>query len=90
MSAGAIAGAHVKLDLRTLYLKNLSFFGSTVYWQNTFPALIKILLDGGGGVQPAVATTQPLSEIQTAQQAFLTNMHVGSMVLIPPQAGQYP
>ncbi len=88
VAAGAVAGAHVTLDLRTLYLKNLSFFGSTVYLQETFPALIQMLLDGG--LRPAVAAVRPLSEIREAQQDFLTKTHVGSMVLIPPDIGESP
>ena len=86
VTAGAIGGAHVNLDLRTLYLKNLSFFGSTVFLPKTFPSLIQILLNDR--LQPAVASIRPLSEIQTAQREFLTKKHVGSMVLIPPQKGE--
>lgn len=86
VAAGAIGGAHVNLDLRTLYLKNLSFFGSTVYLPKTFPSLIQVLL--AGGLQPAVASIRPLSEIHTAQRDFLEKNHVGSMVLIPPQNGE--
>ena len=82
VTAGAIAGPTVDLDLRTLYLKNLSFFGSTAYLQDTFPALLEILLEGG--LSPAVASMRPLSEIKAAQGAFLEKTHVGSMVLIPP------
>ena len=83
VTAGAIAGPNVDLDLRTLYLKNLSFFGSTAYLQETFPRLIEILHEGG--LKPAVAATRPLSDIAAAQEAFLQKHHVGSMVLIPPQ-----
>ncbi len=82
VAAGAIAGPHVELDLRVLYLRNLSFFGSTVYLPETFPRLVDILLEGG--LKPAVAATYPLRDIRTAQQAFLEKNHVGSMVLIPP------
>ena len=83
VTAGAIAGPYVTLDLRTLYLKNLSFFGSTAYLQETFPALIEVL--NHGGLTPAVAETRPLSDICVAQEAFLRKQHVGSIVLIPPQ-----
>ncbi|KIC12168.1 hypothetical protein RA19_02670 [Leisingera sp. ANG-M1] len=83
VTAGAIAGPNVTLDLRTLYLKNLSFFGSTAYLQETFPRLMEIL--HAGGLKPAVAAARPLSEIAAAQEAFLQKHHVGSMVLIPPQ-----
>lgn len=83
VAAGAIAGPHVDLDLRTLYLKNLSFFGSTAYWPETFPRLVEILK--AGGLRPAVAAMRPLAEIREAQSAFLKKTHVGSMVLVPPQ-----
>ena len=86
VTAGAVSGPHVGLDLRTLYLKSLSFFGSTVYLQDTFPALIGTLLEGG--LKPAVAQEWPLRDIRRAQERFLSRAHVGSMVLIPPQAGQ--
>ena len=82
VTAGAIAGPIVPLDLRTLYLKNLSLFGSTAYLPKTFPALVEVLQ--AGGLSPAVARTWPLCEVRTAQEAFLAKTHVGSMVLIPP------
>lgn len=84
VTAGAIAGPLVQLDLRTLYLRNLSLFGSTVYGPETFPELLRILLEGG--LAPAVAATWPLCDIVEAQRAFLEKRHVGSMVLIPPEA----
>ena len=83
VTAGAIAGPLVTLDLRTLYLKNLEFYGSTTYRRDTFPKLLEILADGG--INPKVDSTWPLSEIKQAQTAFLQKQHVGSMVLIPPQ-----
>lgn len=86
VTAGAIAGPHVDLDLRTLYLKNLSFFGSTVYLKESFPRLIHCLENGG--LRPTVAETRPLSEIRAAQESFLAKNHVGSMVLIPPRLGE--
>lgn len=82
VTAGAIAGPIVPLDLRTLYLKSLSFFGSTAYRRDTFHTLMDIV--AGGGIKPAVAVTRPLAEIKEAQAAFLEKHHVGSMVLIPP------
>ena len=83
VTAGAIAGPLVTLDLRTLYLKNLEFYGSTTYQRDTFPRLLEILADGG--LNPKVDSVWPLSEIKQAQTAFLQKQHVGSMLLIPPQ-----
>lgn len=82
VTAGAIAGPLVELDLRTLYLKNLQFYGSTVFCHNTFPTLMGIV--AASGVTPVVARTFPLSEIRAAQSEFLEKNHVGSMVLLPP------
>lgn len=82
VTAGAIAGPNVALDLRTLYLKSLSFFGSAAYEPQTFPALLEVL--GQGGLKPLVAGVRPLADIQAAQEAFLQKTHVGSYVLIPP------
>ena len=82
VTAGAIAGPLVTLDLRTLYLKNLEFYGSTVYRPDTFPTLLNWLAEGG--FTPQVAGTYPLTEIKTAQTKFLQKQHVGSYVLLPP------
>ncbi len=82
VTAGAIAGPMVTLDLRTLYLKSLSFFGSSVYRRDTLPALMALLQRGA--VLPAVADIRPLAEICQAQREFLDKHHVGSKVLLPP------
>lgn len=82
VTAGAIAGPMVTLDLRTLYLKSLSFFGSSVYRHDALPALLSLLQRGS--VVPAVADVSPLAQIQAVQSAFLAKHHVGSKVLQPP------
>lgn len=82
VTAGAIAGPMVSLDLRTLYLKSLSFFGSSVYRRDALPALLALLQRGA--VVPAVSDVSPLAQIRAAQTAFLAKHHVGSKVLQPP------
>ena len=84
VTAGAIGGPQVELDLRTLYLKNLSLFGSTVYLRETFPKLIEMTVSGQ--IKPFAAKTWPLAEIHAAQTAFMDKNHVGSLVLLPPAA----
>lgn len=84
VTAGAIAGPMVSLDLRTLYLKSLSFFGSSVYRRDTLPALLALLQRGA--VVPAVADVSALAQIRTAQTQFLAKHHVGSKVLQPPSS----
>jgi NADPH:quinone reductase-like Zn-dependent oxidoreductase len=83
VTAGAIAGPIVELDLRTLYLKDLRLLGCT--WQDraVFAALVSYI--ERGEIRPLVARTYPLSEIRRAQEDFLAKGFVGKLVLIPPQ-----
>jgi NADPH:quinone reductase-like Zn-dependent oxidoreductase len=73
----------VELDLRTLYLKDLTFLGCTAQHPDVFPHLIGYI--ERGEIMPLVAKTFALSEIVTAQQEFQLKQHVGKIVLIPPQ-----
>ena len=79
--SGAIAGPMVELDLRTLYLRDLTFLGSTVIDQHVMINLIKYIEDGD--IKPAVAATYPLAELHAAQNAFLSKQHMGNIVVIP-------
>ena len=81
--SGAVAGAHVDLDLRDLYLKDLSLLGSTFTSRAVFTDLIGYV--ESGVLQPVVARTYPLTEIATAQTDFLQHEHVGKLVLLPPE-----
>jgi NADPH:quinone reductase-like Zn-dependent oxidoreductase len=85
ITSGAIAGPLVELDVRTLYLKDLTFYGSTFQPDEVFENLVRYV--GAGEIQPLVAGTYDLSEIVTAQQDFLTKRHVGKLVLVPPAVG---
>ncbi len=77
--AGAIGGADVKLDVRDLYLKDLSFFGCTMLEPEVFGNLITHIEQGN--IKPLVAATYPLGEIHKAQEAFLAKSHIGKIVL---------
>ncbi len=77
--AGAIAGPLVELDVRTLYLKDLSLFGCTVLGPEVFQNLINLI--ERGAVSPVVAKTFDLNEICEAQTEFLEKEHVGKFVL---------
>ena len=80
--SGAIAGPEVCLDLRKLYLKDLTFFGCTAQDPGVFQALIGHI--ERGEVRPLIAGVWPLSELATAQATFLTKRHVGKLVVTPP------
>ena len=77
--AGAIGGPHVTLDVRTLYLKDLSLFGCTVLEQGVFQNLVQHI--ERGAVSPIVAQTFDLEQIRDAQTAFVKKKHVGKIVL---------
>ncbi|MEM7464316.1 MAG: alcohol dehydrogenase family protein [Pseudomonadota bacterium] len=77
--SGAIAGPIVELDVRTLYLKDLSFFGCTVLEPVVFPNLVRLIETAR--IMPLVAETFPLAEIVSAQTAFEKKAHIGKIVL---------
>lgn len=79
--AGAISGPIAELDLRTLYLKDLTLYGCTILEPQVFANLVGYI--ERGELRPLVAATYPLSEIVAAQRAFLTKQHIGKIVLIP-------
>lgn len=79
--AGAISGPIAELDLRTLYLKDLTLYGCTILEPQVFPNLVGYI--ERGEIRPLVAGTYPLSQIVAAQRAFITKQHIGKIVLIP-------
>ncbi|MDD9875619.1 MAG: zinc-binding dehydrogenase, partial [Gammaproteobacteria bacterium] len=83
--AGAIAGPLVELDMRTLYLKDLSLFGCTFQEDIVFENLIRTI--ERGDLRPLVARTYPLADIAAAQSDFLAKKHTGKLVLVPPAVG---
>ncbi|MEO8014768.1 MAG: alcohol dehydrogenase family protein [Polaromonas sp.] len=86
VSSGAIAGPLVTLDLRTLYLKNLTLLGCTAWDEPVFANLVSYI--ERGELQPLVAQSFALAQIAQAQRAFLDKTHVGKFVLIPPAPDQ--
>lgn len=80
-SSGAIGGPIVDLDLRTMYLKDLTLIGCTAWDEPVFPNLISYV--EANRLRPLVARTFPLHDIVSAQQEFLKKEHVGKFVLLP-------
>ena len=83
-TAGAIGGPLSEIDIRTLYLKDLTLFGCTFQEDAVFTNLISYI--ERNEIKPVVAKTYPLSEIARAQEDFLSKSHTGKLVLIPPKA----
>ena len=82
ITAGAIAGPMVELDVRTLYLKDLTLFGSTFQDDVIFPNLISYI--EAGEIRPTLAATYPLADIARAQEDFLAKKHTGKLVFLSP------
>ena len=79
--SGAIAGPMVTLDLRTFYLRDLTFTGSTVIDLDVTPRLVGYI--ESGAIKPALAATYPLEELREAQSAFIAKKHTGNIVVCP-------
>jgi len=79
--SGAIAGPMVELDLRTFYLRDLTFTGSTVITPEVMPNLIGYI--EAGEIKPALAATYPLDQLREAQAAFIAKTHTGNIVVCP-------
>lgn len=77
--AGAIAGPMVEMDVRTLYLKDLSLFGCTVLDESVFSRLIKKIETKE--ISPVIAKTFSLPQIHEAQNLFETKQHIGKFVI---------
>ena len=79
--SGAIAGPMVTFDLRTFYLRDLTFTGSTVIDPHVFTDLVHLIETGA--IRPVLAATYPLSELRAAQAAFISKSHTGNIVVLP-------
>jgi len=77
VTSGAIAGPIVELDLRTLYLRDLTIIGSTRQDPRVFTDLVGYI--EAGEIRPVVAETYSLRELRAAQQAFLEKSHIGKI-----------
>lgn len=82
--AGAIAGPMVALDLRTLYLCDITLYGCTRQPAEVFDRLTGWMR--AGALRPRIARVYPLAEIARAQADFLAGGAAGKLVLIPPEA----
>lgn len=77
--SGAIAGPEVTIDLRTLYLRDLTFYGSTVPPDGVFADVVGYI--ERGEIRPVLAQSFPLEKLRDAQEMFLQKAHVGNIVV---------
>jgi len=79
--AGAIAGPMVELDVRTLYLKDLTLMGCTFQDDIVFENLVGYI--EREEIRPLVHKVYALKDIVAAQKDFLGKKFVGKLVLLP-------
>lgn len=82
VSSGAIAGPIVNLDMRDMYLKDITLIGCTAWDQPVFPDLVSYI--ERGEIRPILAKSFPLEQIAVAQEEFMEKAHFGNFVLVPP------
>jgi NADPH:quinone reductase-like Zn-dependent oxidoreductase len=80
--SGAIGGPMVTLDLRKLYLKDLTLFGCTAQEVGVFQHLVSYI--ERGEIKPLLAKTYALSDMVQAQKDFVAKHHIGKLVLTVP------
>ena len=69
----------VDFDLRTFYLRDLTFTGATIVPPGVFADLVSYIANGE--LKPMLAATYPLADLHKAQQAFIDKQHVGNIVV---------
>ena len=79
--AGAIGGHTVDLDLRRLYLHNVSLVGSSMHTRTHFAELVADAV--AGRIRPRIAGRYALADIHAAQEEFARAAHVGKIVVTP-------
>ncbi|PKL14601.1 MAG: alcohol dehydrogenase [Spirochaetae bacterium HGW-Spirochaetae-8] len=79
-TSGAIAGPMVSMDLRDLYLKDLTLIACTAWDEPVFPQLVSYI--ERDEIRPLLAGVYPLEDIVEAQQVFSRKQHVGKLVLV--------
>jgi NADPH:quinone reductase-like Zn-dependent oxidoreductase len=77
--AGAIGGPIVRLDLRTLYLKDLHLIGCTIPREGLFQELVQKI--ESGIIKPKISSSFRLSEMVRAQEQFLARSHLGKIII---------
>ena len=77
--ARAIAGPMVHMDLRTFYLRDLTFTGATIVPPGVFADLVGYI--ERGEIKPLVAEVFALENLVDAQKAFIAKQHVGNIVV---------
>lgn len=81
VTAGAIGSAVVPVDVRTLYLKFLTFYGASCGMPWHFEKVLEHIQSGQ--IKPIFRATYPLEKIHQAQKDFMNKGFFGNLVVLP-------
>lgn len=81
VTAGAIAGPVVELDLRTMYLKHLQLHGSSQGTRAAFRQVLDYI--ESRSIKPLLSEVFPLSRFHDAQTVFISKDFCGKLVVVP-------
>ena len=81
VTCGAIAGAVVEMDLRTVYLKHLQLHGSSQGDRADFDRLVRYI--EAGKLKALVGGVYKLSNLHRAQEDFVAKKFIGKLVVVP-------
>jgi NADPH:quinone reductase-like Zn-dependent oxidoreductase len=81
VTAGAIGGAVVPFDIRTIYLKKLTLHGVSIGYPQHFAAMLGHIRSGA--IKPLLAATFPLARFKDAQTLFISKNFFGNIVVLP-------
>ena len=86
VSAGAIGGPICELDLRTLYLHDLTLAGSTYQPKSVFENLAGYI--ERGEIRPVVSKVYGFSQVAEAQTDFIEKHYPGKLVMVPDRLAE--
>lgn len=81
--AGSIGGQTTEVDLRDIYLKHITIFGSVLGTRKEFKLMLAAISEGK--IVPVIDRTFPLEEAALAQTYFKSSGKLGKIVLIPEE-----
>ena len=81
VTAGAMGGAVVPFDIRTIYLKKLTLYGVSIGYPQHFAAMLAHIRSGA--IKPLLAATFPLARFKDAQALFISKTFFGNIVVEP-------
>ena len=80
-TSGSAGGQKTELDLRTLYLKHITLYGSVLGTKEEFRRMLHAISEGK--IKPVIDRTFPLEKAKEAQVYFKNSGKAGKIVLLP-------